>query len=289
MDFNNVTQFDLLIGLMHQQKIYTTFRFFKWAAALSALVIIALSIVEWAVLPGVLLPGLMLVVLIFVILAFRILQLIYKLQLDRTHDVNQVESLLWIYQQFVPQRPLPPAGIYTGTPDFFKILVNLCLEHQPKVIVEAGSGLSSVIIAELLQYKKSDARHYALDHLEAYATETATRLANPRSRAVFAPLKAYEIDGATWQWYDLDALPALDEIDLLVIDGPPEDIQRLARFPALPLLWDKLSPNARILLDDAARPDEQRIIELWQQKYQLDLSYFHTEKGTAILKRKDAK
>jgi hypothetical protein len=270
---------------MNKQKIYTTFSFFKAAAALSALCVLALLVLEYLGYPGFLLPGLGLIGLGFVILGFRIIQLIYKLQLDRVHDTNQVESMQWIYQQFQPKVAFPPMRVIAGSPDFFKVIVEHCIKLQPKVIVEAGSGVSSVVISEWLRSVNSDARHYALDHLEKYAMETAAKVENPDSSVLYAPLKSYRLDGSDWKWYDVSGLNTVENIDLLIIDGPPEDIQKEARFPALPLLFDKLSDKAVIILDDTNRPDEQAIIQKWKAAYSLKERYLYTEKGTTILYR----
>jgi len=266
-------------------KIYTTFPFFKMAAGLSGVAILALFVLEYFIQPGWLLPGLALIALGFILLGFRIVQLIYKLQLDRIHDTNQVESMQWIYQQFQPKVAFPPMRVIAGSPDFFKVIIEHCIKLQPQVIVEAGSGVSSVVISEWLRSVQSDAAHYALDHLEKYAGETARKVENQHSKVLFAPLKSYSIDGKNWQWYDIAGLEQVEQIDLLVIDGPPEDIQGEARFPALPLLWDKLSANAVIILDDTNRRDEQAIIKKWKAAYGLNEHYWYTEKGTTVLYR----
>lgn len=266
-------------------KVYTTFPFFKMVAGLSIVAVLALFALEYFLRPGWLLPGLALIALGFIVLSFRIVQLIYKLQLDRIHDTNQVESMQWIYQQFQPKVAFPPMRVIAGSPDFFKVIVEHCIQSQPRVIVEAGSGVSSVVISEWLRSAESNAAHYALDHLEKYAGETAQKVENPNSKVLFAPLKSYSIDGKNWKWYDIAGLEQIEQIDLLVIDGPPEDIQREARFPALPLLWDKLSAHAIIILDDTNRPDEQAIIKKWKAAYGLKERYLYTEKGTTVLYR----
>ncbi|MEQ8704636.1 MAG: class I SAM-dependent methyltransferase [Phaeodactylibacter sp.] len=268
---------------MNKQKLYTTFSFFKTAAALSALCVLVLLLMEYLGHPGFLLPGLALISLGFIILSFRIVQLIYRLQLDRVHDTNQVESMQWIYQQFQPKVAFPPMRVIAGSPDFFKVIVEHCIELQPKVIVEAGSGVSSVVISEWLRSVGSDARHYALDHLEKYAKETEEKVVNSNSKILYAPLKNYNLSGSNWQWYDIEELANVDSIDLLIIDGPPEDIQKEARFPALPLLFEKLSDKAVIILDDTNRPDEQSIIKRWKATHQLKEKYLFTEKGTTVL------
>lgn len=270
---------------MAKQKIYTTFSFFKAAAGLAAASILALLGLEYLGFPGWLLPGLALIGLVFIVLSFRIVQLIYKLQLDRVHDTNQVESMQWIYQQFQPEVAFPPMRVIAGSPDFFKVIVEHCIQLKPEVIVEAGSGVSSVVISEWLRSVGSDARHYALDHLEKYAKETEEKVVNSNSKVLYAPLKNYNLSGSNWQWYDIEGLEKVDSIDLLIIDGPPEDIQKEARFPALPLLFEKLSEKAVIILDDTNRPDEQSIIKKWKATYRLDEKYLFTEKGTTVLYR----
>ena len=57
---------------------------------------------------------------------------------------------------------------------------------------------------------------------------------------------------------NIDRLTTKDTIDLLIIDGPPVKTNQLARYPALPLLFSKLSKECIIILDDAARPSEQQ-------------------------------
>ncbi|MCB0596685.1 MAG: class I SAM-dependent methyltransferase [Lewinellaceae bacterium] len=269
-----------------QHKPYTTFAFFKWAIALCALAAIGLATAEGAFGLPVFLPGMALLILAFAILIFRIVQLIFKFELSRFHDTNQVESLLWLYSRFTPSVSLPAMRHFAGSPDFLKALADCFYRYQPKVIVEAGSGVSSIILSELLLSTKSTARHYALDHLEKYASQTREKIANPGSKVLYAPLREYLIDGKSWKWYDLSALDGVEQIDMLVIDGPPEPIQKLARYPALPLLKDKLSPNAIIILDDTNRRSEQRIIQLWKEEFDLESQSIYTEKGTVVMGRK---
>ncbi|MCB0571600.1 MAG: class I SAM-dependent methyltransferase [Phaeodactylibacter sp.] len=268
-----------------RHKPYTTFAFFKAAVAGSGLLVVLLAFLEWGLGLPVFLPGIALLLLAFSVLGFRILQLIYKFQLSRIHDTNQVEALLWLYSRFTPSVNLPAMREVAGSPDFLKVLVEYYYSHQPQVIVEAGSGVSSIILSEVLKKEGSTTRHYALDHLEKYAGLTSEKVLNPHSEVLFAPLKAYHIDGNSWKWYDINVLEKVDKIDMLVIDGPTEDIQPLARYPALPLLKEKLSDRVVIILDDTNRRDEQRIIQLWQKEFGLHAKSMFTEKGTVVMWR----
>ena len=59
-----------------------------------------------------------------------------------------------------------------------------------------------------------------------------------------------------------------DPIDLLVVDGPPAHAAShgLARYPALPLLADRLAPGGTVVPDDAERPGQQEVLRRWERE-----------------------
>ena len=74
---------------------------------------------------------------------------------------------------------------------------------------------------------------------------------------------------------------------MLVIDGPSGFIQPLSRYPALPMLYDRLAQDAVIYLDDAARPDEREIATLWLDTFpEFEYEYVEAERGCTILRRR---
>lgn len=54
---------------------------------------------------------------------------------------------------------------------------------------------------------------------------------------------------------------------MLIVDGPPGRVNKDARYPALPLLHERLNPGAHVFLDDATRPDERRILTQWLAEF----------------------
>ena len=78
------------------------------------------------------------------------------------------------------------------------------------------------------------------------------------ARVVHAPLQGDP------PWYPPDELP--NEIDLLIVDGPPafEPGHGAARAAALPRLDDRLVHDASVILDDINRPGEQQVIATWE-------------------------
>lgn len=143
------------------------------------------------------------------------------------------------------------------------------VSDRPGRIVELGSGRSTLLLAQRLE-EMGTGHLTAVDHLEEFADRTRgwleERGLGHRATVVHAPLADHVIDGRTHPWYDMDALrPHLpDRIDALVVDGPPGRLGKDFRWPAVPLLEDRLAPDARILLDDGDRPDETRIAHSWQ-------------------------
>lgn len=267
-----------------RKKIYLTFTFFKvciLGIALSMLILLILSFLFADSLYFIF--GLLIFILGVGLIIYRILQLIYAMQLERRSDTNQIESTLWIYSKFTPTLPLPPMRDIAASPDFLKEILHQVIIGTPQVIVEVGSGVSSIILSEYLRQNDSSINHIALDHLELYADQTRKKILNSKSRIVFAPLKEYTLNGKIWQWYDIECLSEIEQIDLLIIDGPPEYIQKLARYPALPLLREKISNKTVIVLDDTNRRDELKIIGLWRNELNLNYIYIPTEKGTHIL------
>jgi predicted O-methyltransferase YrrM len=205
---------------------------------------------------------------------------------------NQFESYHYLRDRLKLHHGMPYTTDWSASPDFLKLIVEHCLEHKPATIVECSSGLTTVMLARCCElngaghvYSLENGAEYALksrSNLQRYALES-------QATVIDAPLTHYEIHGTAYQWYAAAALPDRS-IEMLVIDGPPGFIQKHSRYPALPLLIDKLADGCVVFMDDAARPDEQAIVKMWQAEFPgLEHRYTKTERGCAVLtlKRKN--
>jgi hypothetical protein len=135
--------------------------------------------------------------------------------------------------------PFPHQGFeITGEEAVF--LFHLIRRHRPRLIVELGSGSSTVLFAAALR-ANGNGRVIAIEHDAEHARHTTAMLAqaelSDRAEIVVAPLKDLPLSGGIFQWYDLQpVLSAIsDKIELLFVDGPPGKVQSLSRFPALPV------------------------------------------------------
>lgn len=210
-------------------------------------------------------------------------------QLCQANDYQQLEALFSIFALLKLNHPLPSMRGWAISPDFAKQLLALIYEYQPKVVVELGSGVSTLVMGYCLQASKSS-RVISLDHEEAYAKASINQVMHHQlaevAKIIYAPLQKTLVNDQSWQWYGIDGLRSElpGKIDLLVIDGPPGHLQPLSRYPALPVLYELLSDRAIIVMDDANREDEQKIIEQWKQEFNFSVvSMPGNEKGTVIL------
>ena len=183
-------------------------------------------------------------------------------------------------------QPLPYTPDWSASADFVDLIVEYCLQASPEVIVECSSGLTTLVMARCCQINNRG-RVISLENGEEYVEKTRQQLKQfgleEYAQVIHAPLAKVVLD-REYDWYSLDALPEVS-IDMLVIDGPSGFIQKNSRYPALPLLFEKFSDQARVFLDDAARDDEKELVEQWQTEYpDIDHGYLEFKRGCSVLR-----
>lgn len=131
--------------------------------------------------------------------------------------------------------------------------------------VECGSGLSTVVLG--IYAEALGRRWWALDQHPPWARRVSwalDRLGLEAARVLDAPLTDY--DGG-YRWYRVPSeLP--QRLGFVLCDGPPADGEevQLARYGLVPTLRDRFADDVTILLDDAARPGEQTVLEMWREE-----------------------
>lgn len=204
----------------------------------------------------------------------------------------QFEALLSIYNSLPNLKLLPSTRGWAGSPDFLAKIVEIILKGKPKFVLEAGSGVSSIIIGLALKLNNYG-KALSLDHDKLYAKTAAEYIEVNEivniSEVTHCPLREYNNLGQPLKWYETDNLNLTDKIDLLIIDGPPRYTHYLARYPAVPLLHTYFSDRMIILLDDANRNDEIITVQKWLEflkgnNFKVTVTEFnHFEKGMMVL------
>lgn len=208
----------------------------------------------------------------------------------RSQALSDAQALAALYSHLSPSRPLPPLGEWGLAPDAALYLVETVLQARPGQVIECGSGTSTVLIALSLE-KLGQGRLTSLEHDVQYLRRTGDLLAahglGDRVELVHAPLEPVEVDGLVIDWYRLPAgWASHGSFDLVLVDGPPST-GNLDRYPALPLLRPYLSDRALLVVDDASRSDEKRMLDMWRGRNpEFALEYLAHAKGTAVLRRR---
>ena len=164
---------------------------------------------------------------------------------------------------------------------------------KPQMVMEFGSGISTVCLARYMQELHGDGdRVYvvSLDQNAGFVQKTIESLETLQlarhARVFHAPLRRQMVEGVESAFYDVPAGlmdPVLQGVqaDFVLVDGPAGD--HPARFGTLPLVRRWLSPRATFLLDDALRDGELKVAQLWSSLPYVTVSGLHVNgKGLLI-------
>ncbi len=220
------------------------------------------------------------------------LSIISSLEKVFDNHFSQFESLLSIHNALPNLKLLPATRGWAGSPDFLAKIAEVILMEKPRFVLEAGSGVSTVIIG-LAMKMNNVGKAISLEHQEDYATTTRASIELNEIADVtdvkYLPLTNHDCLEQHCRWYDTKNLIFKERIDVLIVDGPPRNTQFLARFPAVPLLHEYFSDRVLILLDDSNRSDETITVQKWTaflegNQFTVVVSKFdHFEKGMVIL------
>ncbi|NCV34999.1 MAG: class I SAM-dependent methyltransferase [Actinobacteria bacterium] len=199
---------------------------------------------------------------------------------ESKRDFQLMEAYYQLINLLDFKSPIPRTRGFAASPDLLLEIYRLIMKYRPKLIVELGSGLSTLVIAKSVQ-QTNDSKVVSIDHSLDYLNET-TRLLNEHEidsvELIHAPIDM------TTNWYSTKWLTELKEIDLLVIDGPPKALGENVRSGALDFFLNRLSPNAVVVIDDAYRPGESKLASDFATKMPLhNLVVLDHEKGTALI------
>ncbi|MGE5721913.1 MAG: class I SAM-dependent methyltransferase [Sphingomonadales bacterium] len=164
----------------------------------------------------------------------------------------------------LPADALPHLGSWKADVGLLRLLVDHIEGHRPRLVVEFGTGASTLILARALQ-RAGGGRLLSFDQHEEFVGATRQWLADYGLEAEIRAVPLLPGAGG-WPglWYDHGQLPG--PIDLLVVDGPPWTVHPFTRGAAA-TLFGQMAIGGTIVLDDAARPGERCIARRWRRSW----------------------
>ncbi|MGQ0560066.1 MAG: class I SAM-dependent methyltransferase [Sphingosinicella sp.] len=185
----------------------------------------------------------------------------------------------------LPGDALPNLGSWKADTGLLALLVDHIERHRPKLVVEFGSGASTLVIGRALQ-RAGGGTLISFDQHQDFVEATRRWLGD---YGIEADVRAVPLrpspDGWPGLWYDHGPLPR--GIELMLIDGPPWTVHPFTRGAAASL-FDQVAPGGTVMLDDGARPGERLVARRWKKlrpdfDFQLDR---RGTKGTLIGRRR---
>jgi len=146
--------------------------------------------------------------------------------------------------------------------------------------LECGSGLSTILIGAVA--KSQGKKLWTLEHCPEWMAQVQSCLdkyAIDNVTICQAPLRRY----SGFEWYDVSTSELPEDFDLVICDGPPGETLG-GRFGLLPTMQDYLVDGCTILLDDAHRPTEKKIIDRWRAEYGVETTSTGQDSKFAIIR-----
>lgn len=203
-------------------------------------------------------------------------------------ELAQIQPLLELHARLPTRHPLPPMREFSIAPDFALFLAELIAQEQPQLVVETGSGVSTLVIAYALE-RLGRGRVVSLELDPGYAQVTRAEIAKHGLTAyatvMDAPLEPLTVGGQEYRWHALRALDGLGPIDLVIDDGPPRYLGDMLRYASLPTFAERMSPRATFVLD-VIGPEEREVLARWRDEHpEFSHEEIENKKGAVVLRR----
>lgn len=210
-------------------------------------------------------------------------------------NYSQLESFIWLKCKLNLSERLPPLRGWAASPDVLLKLHTHIMSSRPSIVVECGSGASTLVIADALS-QNGHGKLISLEHSDFYGGQTLETL-KAESLEGWVDLRIAELE--PWSgphlnpddaekpayWYCSSLLDDVTNVDLLWVDGPPGSTCLFSRYPAFAALEGKFSSNAEIWMDDTNRKDDRKVCEAWAHDSGFEVEFLPMEKGLGRLTR----
>jgi hypothetical protein len=157
--------------------------------------------------------------------------------------------------------------------------INLAWKAQ-NGILECGSGFTSILLNLIANCRQIPMISLEQDQDWFEITRGSLKfLKLPYDNIIFTPLK----ESKEYSWYSLDNCNLKNKYDLVICDGPPGSVLG-GRRGLLPEMFQQLTHDCIILLDDSDRPGEKEVLKIWSENFPIKTEILGKLKQYARLK-----
>jgi len=222
---------------------------------------------------------------------------------EALNAVKQLEAFGAIAHYLNSGELMPGLHGWPVSPDFALWLIELLERNRYDLVLEFGSGASTLLMRRVLARQGRSVPQWAFEHLPEFHAQTQALLDQAGfGQAVqlrLTPLQPMaQPDGSTQPFYACEAALAEAAVAmqrpglrvLVLVDGPPSATGVHARYPALPaVLAHFAAAQLDLLLDDYGRADEKAVAQRWLADLQArrrdaTLTEMPLEKGACLLR-----
>jgi len=172
------------------------------------------------------------------------------------------------------------------------ILVNDVVINKRMSVLEFGSGISTIILANLIRTHKLQTKLWSVESDLGWQNAVKEWLAMSDLQdcvnLIHAPLEQIpDEDDFTVPWYKMSVLEetfADKQIDMVIVDGPPafNAAIQYSRYPALFFILGKTAPAYSLFLHDTNRDGEKTVLFNWEEELKRKSQQF-TQKLSGFL------
>jgi hypothetical protein len=185
---------------------------------------------------------------------------------------KNTEALIHL-QKLSPYGSYMPMTVWSMSPTVIVHILNDILINDRRCIVEFGPGISTLFIARLFKEYQLNTKFISIESNPFWKSKMDSLIKREGLQdyveLILAPILEKDEKLFSSKWYSTEILDKhlthVNNIDMVIIDGPPSLICETIRYHAIPYLIGKLAPSYGIFLDDSYRDGERKIIEAWEE------------------------
>lgn len=201
---------------------------------------------------------------------------------NRQHRSSQTSFSYMQLSNLFKQDHFIPMTSWSMSPNLILHVLNDIEINNRTCIVEFGAGVSTLYIAKLNKIRGRNVKFYCIESDKEWIKKIEKQLLDldlaDFVTIILAP-KQQVSDALSFKdqklWYDSEILAkaflTLEDIDLVLVDGPSCEKTPYCRYSAVPFISQKLARSFSIFLDDTNRHSEKEIAFVWQNELNCNL------------------